>query len=155
MKQLKVGDVAPLFTGVNQDGNSISLADFKGKKVILYFYPKDDTPGCTAEACNFRDHHDSLIKKGLVVLGVSPDTEAKHKKFAIKYNLNFPLIVDVEKEIINKYGVWGPKKFMGREYDGVNRSTFIIDEQGKIEKIITKVKTKESSQQVLNELGME
>ena len=149
MQVLNEGDKAPIFKGIDQDGNEISLTQFKGKKVILYFYPKDDTPGCTAEACNFRDHHSELLEKGMVVIGVSPDTEAKHNKFAFKYDLNFPLIADVDKTVINQYGVWGPKKFMGREYDGVKRSTFIIDENGVIEHIIKKVKTKESTQQVL------
>lgn len=154
MQVLNEGDNAPIFKGIDQDGNEISLSQFKGKKVILYFYPKDDTPGCTAEACNFRDNHDELLEKGFVVIGVSPDTEAKHNKFAFKYDLHFPLIADVDKKVINQYGVWGPKKFMGREYEGVNRTTFIIDENGKIEQIIRKVKTKESSEQILGLLEM-
>ena len=145
MLNLKEGDKAPNFKGIDQDGNTIQLKDYKGKKVILYFYPKDDTPGCTAEACNFRDHNQELLDKGLVVIGVSPDTEAKHSKFAFKYDLPFSLIADTEKKVIFQYDVWGPKKFMGREYEGVHRTTFIIDEKGKIEKVIKKVKTKESA----------
>ncbi|MCL4166765.1 UNVERIFIED_CONTAM: hypothetical protein GTU68_026887 [Idotea baltica] len=154
MQVLNEGDNAPVFKGIDQDGNEINLSQFKGKKVILYFYPKDDTPGCTTEACNFRDNYTELLEKGFVVVGVSPDTEAKHNKFAFKYDLQFPLIADVEKKVIHQYGVWGPKKFMGREYEGVNRSTFVIDEKGKIELIIKKVKTKESSQQILKLLEL-
>jgi len=155
MFHLKEGDSAPVFAGVDQNGNAISLNAFKGKKVILYFYPKDDTPGCTAEACNFRDHYSDLTSKGFEVVGVSPDTDAKHSKFIHKYDLPFTLLADTDKETINQYGVWGPKKFMGRIYDGVHRSTFIIDGDGKILKIITKVKTKDSTGQVLRELGMQ
>ncbi len=142
MFHLKEGDQAPAFNSVDQDGHEVILSEFKGKKVILYFYPKDDTPGCTAEACDFRDNYASLQSKGFEVIGVSPDSEAKHSKFIHKYDLPFTLLADTEKEVIQAYGVWGKKKFMGREYDGVHRSTFIIDENGVIEKIITKVKTK-------------
>ena len=147
---LKEGDKAPDFQGVDQNEKTISLSDYKGKKLILYFYPKDDTPGCTAEACNLRDNFSVLKKEGFELLGVSPDDPKKHKKFIDKYSLPFPLIADTEKEILNAYGVWGPKKFMGREYDGVHRTTFVIDEEGKIEKIITKVNTKAHAEQILN-----
>ncbi|MEZ5008099.1 MAG: thioredoxin-dependent thiol peroxidase [Chitinophagales bacterium] len=154
MFHLKEGDKAPNFKGLDQDEKTIELKDYKGKKVVLYFYPKDDTPGCTKEACNFRDNHSKLQKMGFVVIGVSPDTTAKHNKFAHKYDLPFPLIADEDKKILNDYGVWGLKKFMGKEYDGVHRTTFVIDEQGVIEKIITKVKTKESTEQILEELSL-
>ena len=152
MFHLKEGDFAPEFNTLDQDGNVITLKQFKGKKVILYFYPKDDTPGCTAEACNFRDNHDELLKQGFVVIGVSPDTEAKHSKFVHKYDLPFPLIADEYKKVIKDYGVWGEKKFMGRTYDGVHRTTFVIDEKGKIERIIYKIKTKASTEQVMEVL---
>lgn len=155
MFHLKEGDKAPAFKGIDQEGKPISLSDYKGKKVILYFYPKDDTPGCTAEACDFRDNYELLVKKGLDVVGVSPDSDTRHSKFVHKYDLPFRLLADTEKKVIQDYGVWGLKKFMGREYDGVHRTTFIIDEKGKIEKIISKVKTKEASRQVLDALGME
>lgn len=154
MFHLKEGDVAPIFEGLDQESHTINLNNYKGKKVILYFYPKDDTPGCTAEACDFRDHHAKLLEKGMVVIGVSPDSISKHSKFVFKYDLPFPLIADENKEIIQQYGVWGTKKFMGKIYDGVHRTTFIIDENGVIEKIITKVDTKNSSQQILTLLGL-
>ena len=150
MMHLKEGDKAPDFQGIDQNEKTISLSDYKGKKLILYFYPKDDTPGCTAEACNLRDNFSVLKKEGFELLGVSPDDPKKHKKFIDKYSLPFPLIADTEKEILNAYGVWGPKKFMGREYDGVHRTTFVIDEAGKIEKIIAKVNTKAHAEQILD-----
>lgn len=146
---LEVGDKAPKFKGKDQEGNSISLNDYKGKKVVLYFYPKDMTPGCTTQSCNLRDNYDDLLSKGFEVIGVSADDEKKHTKFVEKYNLPFRLIADVDKEIINAFGVWGPKKFMGKEYDGIHRTTFIIGEDGVIEEVIKKVKTKEHSEQVL------
>jgi peroxiredoxin Q/BCP len=149
MLHLKEGDPAPDFTATDQYGKEISLADYKGKKVILYFYPKDNTPGCNAEACNLRDNHNDLNVKGFEVLGVSADSHASHLKFTDKFELPFRLIPDTEKEIIKLYGVWGPKKFMGREYDGIHRTTFVIDEDGNIEKIFTKVKTKEHAGQIL------
>ncbi len=154
MFHLKEGDKAPAITANDQNGKTITLSDFSGKKIVLYFYPKDDTPGCTAEACSFRDAHQSLLDKGLVVLGVSPDSEKSHAKFVDKYKLPFSLLSDSDKKIANDYGVWGKKKFMGREYDGIHRTTFIIDKDGKIEKIITKVDTKNSSGQILSELGL-
>ncbi|MEI6311338.1 MAG: thioredoxin-dependent thiol peroxidase [Bacteroidota bacterium] len=149
MTSLQVGDKAPAINSIDENGNPITLTQFKGKKIILYFYPKDDTPGCTKEACSFRDSYAVLQKKGFVVLGVSVDTEKKHQKFIEKYDLNFPLIADVDKKVVTDYGVWGLKKFMGREYMGTNRVTFIIDEKGKIEHIITKVDTENSAQQLL------
>ncbi len=149
---LKIGDKAPSFNGLNQDGESISLDDYKGKKLILFFYPKDDTPGCTKEACNLRDNFRYFKKIGFSILGVSPDNVKKHRKFTDKYEFQYPLLADVEKETINAYGVWGPKKFMGREIVGVHRTTFLIDEEGKISHIIKKVKTKEHSNQIKQEL---
>jgi len=153
MTHLSVGDAAPVFEGKDQSGNAVSLDQFKGKKVVLYFYPKDNTPGCTAEACDFRDNESTLGENGIQVIGVSADSEKSHEKFSTKYDLNFPLIADSDKNIINAYGVWGKKKFMGKEYDGIYRETFIIDEEGKIQEIFTKVKTKEASAQVLAALG--
>lgn len=149
MTHLKVGDKAPNFSAKDQHGNTVSLTDFAGKKVILYFYPKDLTPGCTVQACNFRDNATLLKSKGFVVVGVSADDEKMHNKFIAKHDLNFTLLADTEKEIILAYGVWGNKKFMGREYDGIHRETFVIDEKGKIENIIEKVKTKEATEQIL------
>ena len=150
MTHLQVGDAAPHFSGVDQQDQPISLDQFAGKKVVLYFYPKDDTPGCTAEACSFRDGHQALLDAGFVVVGVSPDPVKKHAKFADKYSLPFPLIADVELKVIDAYGVWGRKKFMGREYDGVYRETFVIGMDGKIERIVEKVETKDSTGQILN-----
>lgn len=149
MITLKTGDKAPDFKGIDQDGKTISLKDFHGSKLVLYFYPKDSTPGCTAEACDLRDNYNILIKKGYKVVGVSADSQASHKKFIEKYSLPFPLIADVDKKILNDYGVWGPKKFMGRVFDGINRTTFIISEDGVIEEVITKVETKSHSKQII------
>lgn len=146
--KLKSGMKAPQFS-FESGGKTIALSDFLGKKVILYFYPKDDTPGCTAQACSLRDDYSSLKKKGYVVIGVSADSEKSHEKFIDKYDLPFLLASDPDKEIIKKYNVWGKKKFMGREYMGIMRTTFIIDEQGKIERIIDKVDTKNHAAQVL------
>ncbi|WP_018613126.1 thioredoxin-dependent thiol peroxidase [Segetibacter koreensis] len=150
MSELKEGDKAPVFEGVDQNGKSVSLNDFKGKKVILYFYPKDDTPGCTAQACNLRDNYHELIQKGFQVVGISTDSVKSHKKFEDKYSLPFPLIADEEKKIVGQYGVWGEKKMMGKSYMGTNRTTFLIDEDGTIKKIITKPDTKNQTEQVLN-----
>ncbi len=146
---LKEGDKAPEFEGVDQNGNAIKLADFSGKKLILYFYPKDDTPGCTKEACSLRDGYSTLTDKGFDVVGVSADTEAKHQKFIDKYDLPFHLIADTEKEIIQQYDAWGLKKFMGKEYEGIIRKTFVIGEDGTIDKIFDKVKTKDHADQIL------
>jgi len=151
--KLKEGDKAPAFSGRDQNGEKVSLADFKGKKVILYFYPKDDTPGCTAQACNLRDNYADLKRKGFVVLGVSVDSEKSHKKFEEKYDLPFTLIADDDKKIVEAYGVYGEKKFMGRPYMGTNRTTFVIDETGRIEKIIEKPDTKHHASQVLDALA--
>ena len=143
------GQKAPDFKLLNQDEKLISLSDFKGKKLILYFYPKDNTPGCTAEACNLRDNYSLLKEKGFSLLGISPDSEIKHQNFRNKHNLLMDLIADTEKEILSLYGVWGEKKMYGRTYMGVMRTTFIIDEKGFIEKIISKVKTKTHTEQIL------
>ena len=150
MSELKEGMKAPVFEGEDQNGNRVSLSDFKGKKVIVYFYPKDDTPGCTAQACNLRDNYNQLIEKGFQVIGVSTDSVKSHKKFEDKYSLPFPLIADEEKKIVGEYGVWGEKKFMGKNYMGTTRTTFLIDEEGNIKKIITKPDTKNQTQQVLD-----
>jgi thioredoxin-dependent peroxiredoxin len=150
MIQLKEGMKAPVFEGIDQTGKVIKLSDFKGKKVVLYFYPKDDTPGCTAEACNLRDNWDSFLKKGFTVIGVSPDSEKSHKGFADKYSLPFPLIADLSKKILNDYGVWGEKTMYGRTFLGVIRTTFIIDGKGIIEKIINKVDTGGHTKQIFD-----
>ena len=146
---LQVGDIAPDFEVKNQHGEPVKLSDFRGKKVVLYFYPKDDTPGCTAQACNLRDNYELLLKQGYVVLGVSVDNEKKHQKFIQKYELPFPLLADTEHEIVEKYGVWQEKSMYGRKYMGTMRYTFVIDEKGKIEEIITKVDTKDHAAQIL------
>ncbi|RTL54227.1 MAG: thioredoxin-dependent thiol peroxidase [Sphingobacteriales bacterium] len=149
MTQVTIGKKAPALKGVDQNGNPISLNDFKGKKVVLYFYPKDNTPGCTAQACNLRDHYTELLQKGYAVIGVSPDDVKSHKKFEEKFDLPFPLIADTDHSIAEKYGVWGLKKFMGREYMGIQRTTFLIDELGNIAGIIDKPDTKNHTAQVL------
>jgi len=146
--QLKEGLKAPAFEGIDQNGNTIRLSDFAGKKLILYFYPKDNTPGCTAEACNLRDNYDSLLKQGFAVIGVSPDSEKSHKSFAGKYSLPFPLIADTSKKILNDYEVWGEKKMYGKSYFGVIRTTYVIDEKGIIEQVIRKVETADHSEQI-------
>lgn len=149
MTHLKKGDQAPNFSGVDQENKTISLNDFKGKKVALYFYPKDSTPGCTVQACNLRDNYSSLLNEGIQVIGVSADTVTSHKNFASKQELPFPLIADTEKSIITAYGIWGPKKFMGRTYDGIHRTTFLISEDQKILGIIDKPKTKDHAAEIL------
>ncbi len=151
---LKVGDKAPVFKGMNQDEKEISLNDFSGKKVILYFYPKDNTPGCTAESCNLSDNYDAWSSKGFEVIGVSPDSASSHQRFIAKHNLRFNLIADTEKEILQQYDAWGLKKMYGKEYMGVLRKTFIIDENGVITHIFEKVKTKEHTNQILAELNL-
>jgi len=148
MTHLNIGDNAPNFTGTIEDGSEISAASLKGQKYILFFYPKDDSPGCTREACNLRDNYKWFTKNGYTIFGVSPDTEKKHQKFIDKYEFQYSLISDPEKEIIKAFGIWGPKKFMGREFDGVHRTTFVMDEDGKVIEIIKKVKTKEHAEQL-------
>ena len=150
---LKVGDRAPQFSLPDQDGKLRSLSDYKGKKVLLYFYPKDDTPGCTTEACTFRDGYEAFQKAGLVILGVSKDSVKSHKKFAEKFGLPFPLLSDESGEIIEKYDSWGKKKFMGREYVGILRNSFLIDEQGTVDKIYESVKPKEHADEVKRDIA--
>ena len=149
MSTLKQGDKAPAINAKDKSGNTISLNDYAGKKLVLYFYPKDDTPGCTAEACNLRDNYDSLLNAGFDVIGVSSDNEKSHLKFITKYSLPFRLISDTDQKVSNDYGVWGLKKFMGKEYMGINRTTFLIDENGNIEKVIEKVDTKNHIAQII------
>lgn len=148
MKHLKIGDKAPEFSGIDQHNQTISLDTYKGKKVVIYFYPKDDTPGCTAQACNLRDNHEALIKAGIQVIGVSADSVKSHVKFTEKYHLPFPLIADENKAIIQQYGVWGEKKFMGKVYDGIHRTTFLINEEGILEGIIDKPNTKNHTEEI-------
>jgi peroxiredoxin Q/BCP len=151
MTTLKVGDKAPEFSVKDQDGNTVNLSDFKGKKLVLFFYPKASTPGCTAEACNLRDNWERFQEKGYAILGVSADTQKKQSNFKNKYEFPFPLLADEDKEVIQAYGVWGPKKFMGKEYEGIHRTTFIINENSEIEEVIKKVKTKAHTDQILSE----
>ncbi|GGE29826.1 thioredoxin-dependent thiol peroxidase [Psychroflexus planctonicus] len=149
MTTIEVGDKAPNFSGQDQDGNTHTLADYKGKKLVVFFYPKASTPGCTAEACNLRDNWKKFQSEGYEILGVSADSPKKQQNFRNKYELPFPLIADESKEVINAFEVWGPKKFMGKEYDGIHRTTFVINEDGKIEDVIKKVKTKAHAEQIL------
>ena len=149
MITLQEGDKAPAFTGHDQDGKKVSLADFKGKKVVLYFYPQDDTPTCTVQACNLRDNFALLRKEGLTVIGISPDDEKSHKKFETKFSLPFPLLADPEHKIIDKYGVWGEKQLYGRKYLGLHRTTFLIDEKGVIRKIFLKPKSKQHAEEIV------
>ena len=149
MTTLKSGDPAPKFAGKDQHGNLVASEDFNGVKLVLYFYPKDDTPGCTAQACSLKDNYEMLINKGYKVVGVSADTAKSHQKFIEKYQLPFPLIADTEKEIIKAFGVWGSKKFMGKTYDGIHRTTFLINENGVIEEVIAKVDTKDHARQII------
>jgi thioredoxin-dependent peroxiredoxin len=149
MGKIKVGDSAPDFKAKDQNGREISLSKFKGKKVILYFYPKDDTPGCTAEACNLRDNYNELTARGYIVIGVSADSEASHLKFRVKYELPYYLIPDEEKNIIKAYSAWGVKKLYGKSYEGILRKTYVIDEKSHILKIIEKVNTKDHTNQIL------
>ena len=150
MNTLKVGQKVPEFTVNDQDGNPISLSDYKGKKLIVFFYPKASTPGCTAEACNLRDNFVELQNSGFELLGVSADSEKRQANFKNKYEFPFPLLADEDKVVINAFGVWGEKKFMGKVYDGIHRKTFIINEKGVVEHVIDKVKTKDHASQILN-----
>ncbi|MEI8135163.1 MAG: thioredoxin-dependent thiol peroxidase [bacterium] len=150
---LEVGDKAPDFSGIDENGAKVSLKDFKGKKVVLYFYPKDNTSGCTAEACDFRDSYSRIKRKGVILLGASPDNEKSHQKFKTKYELPFPLIADTEKVIANAYGVWQEKSMYGRKYMGIVRSTFVIDEKGKLIAVFPKVKVAGHVDEVLGVLG--
>jgi peroxiredoxin Q/BCP len=152
MAELKVGQKAPDFTLLNDAGEKVNLSDLKGKKVVLYFYPKDDTPGCTTEACNFRDGLSEIKRHGAVVLGVSADSVESHKKFKKKFELNFPLLADTDKKMIERYGVWKEKSMYGKKYMGIERTTFVIDEQGKISRIFPKVKVSEHYDEVLEAL---
>lgn len=149
MSTLKQGDQVPEFEARDQEGNTVRLSDYKGKKLIVFFYPKANTPGCTAEACNLRDNYKELKDAGYEILGVSADSQKKQNNFKEKYDFPFPLLADESKEVINAFGVWGPKKFMGKEYEGINRSTFLIDEDGVVLRAITKVKTKDHAAQIL------
>ncbi|WP_298486319.1 thioredoxin-dependent thiol peroxidase [uncultured Maribacter sp.] len=149
MKTLKVGDKVPHFSVKDQDGNTVSLSDYKGKKLIVFFYPKASTPGCTAEACNLRDNYAALQAQGYSLLGVSADSEKRQAKFKDKYDFPFPLLADEDHTVINAFGVWGLKKFMGREYDGIHRKTFKVDEDGVVTLVIDKVKTKDHAAQLL------
>ena len=155
MTHLNPGDKAPNFKGINEHGETISLADYKGKKLVLFFYPHDNTPTCTIEVCNLRDHYKTLKKAGYEILGVSPDSPRKHTNFIKKFDLPFPLLADINREVIDAYGVWGPKKFMGRNYDGLHRTTFVINQKGVIEKVITKVKSKIHAEQILDAISCE
>lgn len=148
MTTLKVGDNSPNFEALDEQGNTIKLSNYKGKKLVLFFYPKASTPGCTMEACNLRDNYEMFLAKGYNVLGVSADTAKRQQNFITKNELPFPLLADESKEVINAFGVWGPKKFMGREYEGIHRVTFVIDKNGIIEDVITKVKTKDHTNQI-------
>ena len=149
MKTLQKGDTVPDFTAVDQDGRQINLSDYKGRKLVVFFYPKANTPGCTAEACNLRDHYSELQDAGYELLGVSADSQKKQANFRDKFEFPFPLLADEDHTVINTFGVWGPKKFMGKEYDGIHRKTFIIDENGVVDRVIDKVKTKDHAAQIL------
>ena len=149
MTHLKIGDKAPNFEALEQDGNTIKLTDYKGKKLVVFFYPKASTPGCTVEACNLNDNYARFQAQGYEILGVSADSAKRQLNFKNKYGFQYPLLADENKTVIEAFGVWGPKKFMGREFDGIHRTTFVIDEQGILEDVITKVKTKEHTSQIL------
>ena len=151
MTHLKVGDKAPDFTAQDEQGNTISLSDYKGKKLVVFFYPKASTPGCTAEACNLNDNYERFQAQGYEILGVSADSAKRQLNFKNKYGFQYPLLADEDKAVIEAFGVWGPKKFMGKEYDGIHRTTFVIDENGILEDVITKVKTKEHTSQILTD----
>lgn len=149
MKMLEKGDKIPDFKGIDQDGNEIKYADYKGKKLVIFFYPKASTPGCTAEACNLNDNLEALKAKGYELIGISADSVKRQKNFSEKYGFQYPLIADEDKKIINDFGVWGPKNTFGKKYEGIHRTTFLIDENGVVEEVIKKVKTKEHANQIL------
>ena len=149
MHTLKAGDKVPDFSSKDQDGNAIKLSDYQGKKLVVFFYPKASTPGCTVEACNLRDNYSELQSQGYELLGVSADSEKRQLNFKKKYNFPFPLLADEDRTVIETFGVWGPKKFMGREFDGIHRMTFVIDEKGVIDRVIENVKTKDHAAQIL------
>ena len=149
MTKLKVGDKAPNFSAKDEQGNTVSLSDYKGKKLVVFFYPKANTPTCTVEACNLRDNYKDLSDKGYEIIGVSADSQKKQSNFKKKYSFPYPLLADEDKSVINAFGVWGPKKFMGKEYEGIHRTTFVIDEEGVISEVIQKVKTKAHAEQIL------
>jgi peroxiredoxin Q/BCP len=151
MTQLKVGDQAPNFSAKDEQGNTITLADYKGRKLVVFFYPKASTPGCTVEACNLNDNYERFQAQGYDILGVSADSAKRQSNFKNKYGFQYPLLADEDKVVIEAFGVWGPKKFMGKEYDGIHRTTFVIDENGVIEDVITKVKTKNHTDQILTD----
>ncbi|GGG44049.1 peroxiredoxin [Croceivirga lutea] len=151
MNTLKIGDKVPDFSSIDQDGNTISLSNYSGKKLVVFFYPRANTPGCTAEACNLRDNYKALQDKGFNLLGVSADSQKKQANFKAKYEFPFPLLADEDRTVIETFGVWGPKKFMGKEFDGIHRKTFIINEEGVVERVIDKVKTKDHAAQLLEE----
>ena len=153
MSKLKEGDLAPAIEAVDQNGEKITLEEYRGKKVVLYFYPKDNTPGCTAESCDLRDNYSQFLEQGFEIIGVSADSEKSHQKFISKFDLPFRLISDVDKKVLKDYGAWGAKKLYGKSYMGIQRKTFIINENGTVEKIIEKVKTKEHSKQIFTELS--
>ena|SRR5690606_401256 len=152
MERLQVGDSVPEFTALDQDGNTIGLEDYRGKKLVVFFYPRASTPGCTAQACNLRDNYALLRERGYELLGVSADSQKRQANFKKKYGFPFPLLADPEHRVIDAFGVWGPKKFMGRTFDGIHRTTFVIDGQGKVERVIDKVRTKDHAAQLLETL---
>ena len=154
MEILKIGDQSPIFEGLDQNNKAVSSNDFNGSKWVIYFYPKDNTPGCTAQACSLRDGFDALSENNIKVLGVSADNVKSHDKFATKFALPFPLLADEDKTVIQKFGVWGPKKFMGREYEGIHRVSFVMDENGVIIHVIQKPKTKDHANEILGLLNL-
>jgi len=151
MTHLKIGDKAPNFSALDEQGNTVTLGDYSGKKLVVFFYPKASTPGCTVEACNLNDNYDRFASQGYAILGVSADSAKRQSNFKNKYGFRYPLLADEDKAVIEAFGVWGPKKFMGKEYDGIHRTTFVIDEHGILENVITKVKTKAHTDQILEQ----
>lgn len=154
MTLLKEGQLAPEIKLENQNGDTITLSRYKGKRLILFFYPKDNTPGCTAEACNLNENYNLLMEKGFEIIGISPDPVKSHKKFSDKFNFQYNILADTDKQTLNAYGVWGQKKMYGRTYEGVHRTTYIIDKEGRIEKVIEKVNTKDHTKQIIDELKL-